>query len=390
MKKLTKIGIVLDNKISKWSIQRFEPLKDSFDITVFVGERNDFDVSSIDLNKRFLTSREELTLGAKDPAAAYSRIIKAPHRKMDFYYFSLGKYLDGFDIVYSCDLMRSAYTLAGLKQRLGFRFALAWWENIPYRSIFDDKSNLQKKSVMDEVDLFLPFTKAAETCLRLEGVPEEKTTVVYPGIDLGRFKPGPKPAHLLKKNRIPGNAFVILYAGKLVSWKGVHNLIYAAAALRKKGCGNFVVAIAGKGAQKANMEKLLRETGLEESFRFLDFVSYDDMPDIYRLADVFVLPSYPTMEWQEQFGMVLVEAMACGRPVISTLSGSIPEVAGDASVLLPPGDFLSLADAIERFMKEPGLCREFSDKGLNRAVNLFDSRKTSEQLRSVFSKVCNQ
>lgn len=389
MKKLTKIGIVLDNKVSKWSIQRFEPLKERFDITVFVGERNDFDVSSIDLNKRFLTSREELTLGAKDPVNAYGRIIKAPHRKMDFYYFSLGKYLDGFDMVYSCDLMRSAYTLAGLKQRLGFRFVLAWWENIPYRSIFDDKSNLQKKSVMDEVDLFLPFTKAAETCLRLEGVPEEKTAVVYPGIDTERFKPGPKPVHLLKKNRIPDNAFVILYAGKLVSWKGVHNLIYAAVALRKKGHADFVVAIAGKGAQKANMEKLIRETGLEENFRFLDFVSYDDMPDVYRLADVFVLPSYPTMEWQEQFGMVLVEAMACGRPVISTLSGSIPEVVDDAGVLLPPGDFFSLANVIERFMKDPALCREFSVKGRDRAMNLFDSRKTSEELRSVFSKVCN-
>ncbi|MBI5238205.1 MAG: glycosyltransferase family 4 protein [Deltaproteobacteria bacterium] len=385
MKKTAKIGIVLDNKISKWSLQRFEPLRDIFDITVFVGERNDFDVRSIGLNKRFLTSREELTLGAKDPAAAYSRIIKAPHRKMDFYYFSLGKYLDGFDMVYSCDLMRSAYTVAGLKQRLGFKFVLAWWENIPYRSIFDDKSNLQKKSIMNKVDLFLPFTKAAEACLRLEGTPEEKTTVVYPGIDMERFKPGPKPAHLLKKNHIPDNVFVILYAGKLVSWKGVHNLIYAAAALRKKGDGNFVVAIAGKGAQKANMERLIKETGLEDNFRFLDFVSYDEMPDVYRLADVFVLPSYPTMEWQEQFGMVLVEAMACGRPVISTLSGSIPEVAGDACVLLPPGDFFSLANAIERFMKEPGLCREFSVKGRDRAANLFDGKKTSEELRSVFS-----
>ncbi len=388
MRKTAKIGIVLDNKVSKWPLQRFEPLKGVFDMTVFVGERNDFDVSSIDLNKRFLTSREELALGAKDPAAAYSRIVKAPHRKMDFYYFSLGKHLEGFDVVYSCDLMRSAYTLAGLKRRLGFKFALAWWENIPYRSIFDDKSNLQKKSVMDAVDMFLPFTKAAEACLRLEGAPEGKTTVVYPGIDLDRFKPGPRPLRLLEKNGIPGNAFVILYVGKLVSWKGVHNLVYAAAALRKKGFGNFVVAVAGRGAQKANMEKLLKETGLGDSFRFLDFVSYDDMPDVYRMADVFVLPSYPTMEWQEQFGMVLVEAMASGRPVISTLSGSIPEVVGEAGVLIPPGGFFQLADAIERFMKEPGLCAEFSVKGRERAADLFDSKKNSETLRSVFSGLC--
>ena len=125
-----KLGIVLDNKVSKWPLQRFEPLKDKLDITVFVGERNEYDVSSIDLNMKRLTRAEEVSLAVRDPLASYKRIIKSPYKKMVFYYLSLKKYLKGFDVVYSCDITRSAYTLASLKDELGFKFLLSWWENI--------------------------------------------------------------------------------------------------------------------------------------------------------------------------------------------------------------------------------------------------------------------
>ncbi|MEK7828848.1 MAG: glycosyltransferase family 4 protein, partial [Deltaproteobacteria bacterium] len=184
-----KLGIVLDNKVNKWAIQRFEPLKDCLDITVFVGERNDYDVKSIDLNKRQLTHAEEIILAIQEPLTAYKRIIKSPYKKMDFYYFSLKKYLKGMDMVYSCDISRSAYTLASLKDELGFKLILSWWENIPFRAVFDKKTAFHKRLVMDKVDLFLPFTKMAKEVLRLEGVPEEKIEVIYPGVDMERFKP---------------------------------------------------------------------------------------------------------------------------------------------------------------------------------------------------------
>ncbi|OGQ44308.1 MAG: hypothetical protein A3A85_01260, partial [Deltaproteobacteria bacterium RIFCSPLOWO2_01_FULL_42_9] len=320
-----KLGIVLDNKVSKWPLQRFEPLKDKLDITVFVGERNEYDVSSIDLNMKRLTRAEEVSLAVRDPLASYKRIIKSPYKKMVFYYLSLKKYLKGFDVVYSCDITRSAYTLASLKDELGFKFLLSWWENIPYRAAFDERTSYHKRHIMEKVDMFLPFTETAKKVLQIEDVPEEKIEVIYPGVDLERFKPGTKPEDLLAKNNIPKNSFVILYVGKLVSWKGVHNLVYAAKILKDKGIKDFVVAVAGRGAQKENMEKIIKETKTEGHFRFLNFISYDEMPDVYRMADVFALPSYPTMIWQEQFGMVLVEAMACGKPIIASASGSIPE-----------------------------------------------------------------
>ena len=379
---MKKLGIVLDNKVNRWALQRFEPLKNDVDITVFVGERNDYDVKSINLNKRRLTHAEEISLAIRNPLTAYKRIIKAPYKKMDFYYFSLQKYLEGMDAVYSCDITRSAYTLAHLKDRLGFKFILSWWENIPYRTVFDEKTSYHKRHIMQKVDMFLPFTQTAKRVLQMEGVPEEKIRVIYPGVDLERFNPGNKPEKLFAENNIPINSFVILYVGKLVSWKGVHNLIYAARILKQREVKGFVVAVAGKGAQNENMEKLIKESGTEDNFRFLNFVSYDEMPQVYNMADVLALPSYPTMAWQEQFGMVLIEAMACGKPIITTMSGSIPEVVGDAGILIPSGDYFNLAENILRLMNDDSLRDALGKKALAMAGELYDAKKNSMHFKN--------
>ncbi|MBI3398978.1 MAG: glycosyltransferase family 4 protein [Deltaproteobacteria bacterium] len=372
-----KLGIVWDNKVNRWVLQRFEPLKNNIDITVFVGERNNYDVKSVDLNKVQLTHAEEVSLAIRNPSTVYKRILRAPYKRMDFYYFSLQKYLKGTDVVYSCDITRSAYTLASLKDKLGFKLFLSWWENIPYRAIFDEKTGYHKRHIMEKVDIFLPFTETAKKVLLLEGVPEEKMRVIYPGVDLKRFKPGPKPEDLLAENNIPINSFVILYVGKLVSWKGVYNLVYTARILKERGIKDFVVAVAGRGAQRENMERLIKETKVEGNFRFLNFASYDEMPDIYRMADVFVLPSYPTMTWQEQFGMVLIEAMACGKPVISTNSGSIPEVVGDAGILISSGNFFQLAEIVVNLMSNRGFALEMGNRGRQRVETYFDAQRNA-------------
>ena len=173
MGKKLKIGIVLDNKVNKWALQRFEPLKDKYDITVFVGQRNDYDVSAIGLKKIFLSHSSEIVLALKNPATAYKRILRAPYKRMDFYYFSLQKYLGEMDVVYSGDITRSAYTLASLKEKFGYKFILSYWENIPYRSVFDKKMDCYKKYVMDKRGIELFVTS--------------KTSSLYPDIPIYVF-----------------------------------------------------------------------------------------------------------------------------------------------------------------------------------------------------------
>ncbi len=385
MDRKLKVGIILDNKVNKWALQRFEPLQDKFDISVFVGQRNDYDVSSIDMKKVFLSHSTEIALALKNPATAYRRVLRPPFKRMDFYYFSMQQYLKELDIVYSCDVLRSSYTLASLKEKYGYKFILAWWENIPYRSVFDNKMDYYKEFVMDKVDLFLPFTNTAKRALQIEGVDEKKIRVIYPGVALDRFKPGEKPGKLMNKMNIPETSYIVLYVGKLVSWKGIHNLVYAARIMKQKGIKDIVFAVAGKGAQKETMKKIMKDSGTDEYFRFLGFMSYNDMPDVYRMADVLVLPSYPIMTWQEQFGMVMAESMASGTPVISTSSGSIPEVVGDAGILVQSGDFSGLTEAIIKLKHDKSLAGNLAALSRDRATALFSNKIITQQLQEVLN-----
>lgn len=379
-----KIAILLDNKVNVWTLQFFEPLKDVFSITVFVGERNDYDTSITTLPRHFLTHTEEVNLALHSPLIAMSRINLGRFKKTDYYYFSLKKYLKDYDAVFSCDVTRSAFSLSDLKDKYQFRFFLGWWENIPYRSMFDERIEFMKKKIMPKVDRFLPYTHTAKKVLSIEGVPEEKMTVVYPGIDLNKFKPAKKNHELLDRYNLKRDTFVAAYVGQLTSRKGVYNLIYAAAVLKNRGINDVVFIVAGKGAQRDLMIKMIKAIGVMEMFIFLDFLPYERVQEVYNLADAFVLPSYPTMTWQEQFGMVLAEAMGCGKPIISTLSGSIPEVVDGCGLLIPSGDFHALANSLRRLMEDVSLREELGKKARERAEEYFDATKNSRLLYNIF------
>ncbi|MEK7773534.1 MAG: glycosyltransferase, partial [Deltaproteobacteria bacterium] len=265
-----KIGIVWENGVSKWMSQMFEPLMDipGVDINVFVGERNKFDVKDVRLRKRNLTHREEILRGLYSLVSFSGHTGKKPYRRMHFYLNSLDKHLKGYDIVECHDSSRSLYTLSELKRRKGFKLVVSYLENIPYRQVFDDKTNYIKKSTYEMVDHFIPWCDTIKDVLLLEGAPPEKVTRVYTGVDLSLFKPAPPDRGLLDEYDIRARGFTILYIGKLTSWKGVHMLAYAAKVLESKGYGDFRIVVAGRGAQLENLKKIISEAGVDEHFRF--------------------------------------------------------------------------------------------------------------------------
>ena len=101
----------------------------------------------------------------------------------------------------------------------------------------------------------------------------------------------------------------------------------------------------------------------------------------------FILPSIPVEWWQEQFGMVLVEAMASGLPVISTLSGSIPEVIGDAGILIQSGDPLSIYNAVRKISLDAAYHRNLSEMARRRAEEIFDISHVKEKIRKVYDEL---
>lgn len=388
-----KIGIVWENGVSKWMSQMFEPLMDipGSDVTVFVGQRNKFDVKEVKLQKQRLSHKEEIVLGLSALPGSLARVIKSPYKKMDFYFNSLNKYLRNYDLAECHDSSRSLYTLAELKRRgAKFKLVVSYAENIPYRQMFDAKSQYIKHSTYEIIDHFIPWCDTIKKTMLLEGVPEEKITTVYTGLDMQLFKPEPKDVGLLKEYGADEDDFVILYVGKLASWKGVHILPYAAKILAANGYKKFRFLIAGRGAQSENLKKIIAEAGVESHFSFAGFMPYQDMRRLYNLADLFVCPSYPTMTWQEQFGMVLAEAMACAKPIVASASGSIPEIVGDAGITCVPGDFFGFAEKIALFMDNRALAKELGQKGKRRAEEHFDAKKNALKIYEVYKKVRGQ
>ena len=385
-----KIGIVWENGVSKWMSQMFEPLTDipGTDVNVFVGDRNKFDVKNVKLKKQRLTHKEEMLLGLSGLPSSLTRIIHAPYKKMDFYYNSLNKYLRGYDIIECHDSSRSLYTLAELKrQGKGFKLVVSYAENIPYRQIFDEKTNYIKHSTYEMIDHFIPWCDTVKKAMLLEGVLEEKITTIYTGLDLGLFKEEPRDLALFREYNVDEGDFIILYIGKLASWKGVHMLPYAAKVLTAKGYKRFRFLVTGRGAQMDNLKKVIKEADVERHFCFTGFMPYGKMRNLYNLSDVFVCPSYPTMIWQEQFGMVLVEAMACGKPIIASASGSIPEIIGEAGLTFVPGDFFEFAKKLALFMENSNLAYELGQKGRRRTEEYFDAKKNALSIYEVYRKV---
>ena len=381
---MLRVAHVRDNKMNPWTFQREECLADRLDMTLYVGERNDFDISEVRIPKHVLTHREEFLLAVRNPRLAWQRMWRAPFKRADYYYHSLRKHLQGFDVVHSTDLIRSAYTVADLKAERGFRLVLSWWQNIPYWSLFDRRGAFYRDHVIPRTDAFVPYTETAARALAMEGIPREKIHMVYPGVDLKRFAPGPRDAALADRLGIPDEAFVVAFVGKLTATKGTYDLSYAVKLLADEGIRHVHVVLAVRGAQRGTLERLAGLWGLAGRFHFVDFLGYHEIHWIHSLADAFVMPSYPTMTSQEQFGFAVMEAMACGKAAVVSTTGGLPELVGEAGLVFPAGDFGALARLLRRLIQDRAYRDDLGAKGRARAEAHFDAHKNADALYAVY------
>jgi glycosyltransferase involved in cell wall biosynthesis len=152
----------------------------------------------------------------------------------------------------------------------------------------------------------------------------------------------------------------LLYVGQIYPMKNVGGILQAFARLRERI--PHALVLAGKRAVNAEADlRLMAELGLEDRVVETGWVEAADLPALYSLADLFVFPSL-----YEGFGLPLLEAMACGCPVVTSTAGSCPEVAGDAALLVDPRDPAAIAGAVQLLLDDPGLRAELVARGLER------------------------
>ena len=209
---------------------------------------------------------------------------------------------------------------------------------------------------------------------RFTKVPVE---IIPNGVNTEMFKDGWEKEELKDEFGFEGE--VVLYVGRIDPRKGLEVLIKAMNAVD----GTLVVAGAGKNLSK--MMSVAEAVGVRNKVRFLGYVSYDRLPRLYGASDVFVLPSV-----SEAFGIVLLEAMASGVPVIGTRVGGIPEIIDGCGLLVPPNDPSALADAINSVINNQHLAAKLGRLGKSKIDRVYSWRRVVERILSVYTEVLDE
>jgi glycosyltransferase involved in cell wall biosynthesis len=218
--------------------------------------------------------------------------------------------------------------------------------------------------------------------LRFFHIPPEKIDVIYNGID-DHFWTAPSEDVVERvRERYQLNDPFLLYAGNIKPHKNLERLIEAFERLRGEGFADLKLLIIGDEISKyAALRRAVHRHHLHKHVRFFGFVPDDTLAVLYRLADVFVFPSL-----YEGFGLPPLEAMASGTPVVTSNVSSLPEVAGDAALLVDPRDSEAIAGAIRMVLTDRKLREDLRRRGLERA-RAFSWEQSVARTRAIYSEV---
>ncbi len=288
-----------------------------------------------------------------------------------------------FDIFHTADPhYYYSYQLAKLRAQTKIKYLISTsWETIPFNNETIDKKQRIKHFVLAQVDRFICYTQKAKHALMEEGVNENKIAVVRLGVNLSRFQYQISKIPTSSRLRGTSKNLTILFVGRLVPEKGILDLYETFKEINKAQ-----LKLVGDGPLKRALTQKVKNDGLEHKV-WIETKSYEQMPQVYQDADVLVLPSKRTKTWEEQYGMVLVEAMASGLPIIAYDTGAIREIVGDSALLVRENDQKGLSASISRLIESQTLRLKLGTMGRMRAEKLFDRRKTAHEIAEIYQSL---
>lgn len=268
-----------------------------------------------------------------------------------------------------------ARLLTGLFQP-NAKFGEFTWENVERPSWKGTLLALIYRAMTATTDFIIAGNQAAERLLTKRGArPGQVHVDAELGVDLNTHLPANEPDRmaLRREFKLPADAWIIGYCGRMTEEKGIHELITVC-----EQRGDVHLALLGAGPMKAWLEE---QAATRPWLHLLPPRPHWEIPAFLRCLNLFVLASKPVRSlqncWEEQFGHVLIEAMACGVPTLGSDSGAIPEVIGMPEAVFHQGDVESLSTVLNRFRNDPVALADLAARQLERTCRLYTHEAVS-------------
>ena len=385
-----KVAVLRGAYLSQFEMQTYARMLPRYDLQAFHLTINRFPTDLIEVPIRHVNSIDEPVTRLSPKLGFYFNLFLQATCGLDYLHLGLGKQLEEFDPVHTMETF-NAFSHQGLeaKRKHGAKLVTTIWENRPFAAERFSAKRRMKYEVLREADLHIAITERARQCLLAEGADDEQIRVIPAGMDTERFTPEGGDDGLRDRLGIGDDEFVILSVAALRWEKGVYDLVHAVKHLSlDPDCKKRRVRllIAGGGPEQKRLEDLADRIDIGDRVTIQRF-GYDQIPAVYRAADLFTLASTARPGWLEQFAYVLPEAMASGLPVVATESGSIPEVVGDAGLIVPPSDFLGLARAFKELLLDEQRCQRLGQFAREWAQSRYDSRVVSSRIADEYDRL---
>lgn len=389
-----KIAILMGNRLNEWHLAPYEKAaslsssKSPLEMTAFVPTDNLFAIKSSQVAIRIIPYEYEAgSLWNRLSAKLKYRIL---HQRAgyEFMLHGLEEALQGFDLIQSWELF-TTQSLASVRAAShgNARTLITVWDDIAHDLEHLPCKAVIKSEVRSRAHGFLVYTDAARQALIEEGVAEKKIHRILPSVDLARFQ-SPLPIQDRDFQQWQEGRFLVMYAGRLVREKGIFDLLDAAEPLMQKHPERKLSLVyLGSGTEESPLKEEIFRRGLQDTVRIISRKPNAEMPAWLHRTDLLVLPSRPRKDWREQFGMIALEALAAGSPVIASRTPGMEEMLGDAAVLFEPTNVVQLRDCIEHLMLSPEVRQQLSDTGQTRAAEYFDLNRNARKLLALYEQL---
>lgn len=176
---------------------------------------------------------------------------------------------------------------------------------------------------------------------------------------------------------------IIGYIGRFVEEKGIVDLLNAFIKLT----GSVRLKLVGRGFLEPGIKEFILQHELSGRVEIIKAVAHNEVPKFMQSLDIFVLPSKTTSFWKEQFGHVLIEAMACKVAVLGSSSGAIPEVIGDCGLIFQEGNIDDLREKLQRLIDDSVFRKEMAEKGYQRILDRFTNQRIAQQTSEYYRAI---